>query len=118
MRCTGEEETAFAHMAAGRGVIFALPHMGNWEHAGAWIVLRGAGKFTTVAERLRPQSLYDRFVAFRESPGMEVLPHSGGASRFGVLARRLRASAWSACCANATSPGAGSRSAFSASLPG
>jgi KDO2-lipid IV(A) lauroyltransferase len=91
MRCTGEEETAFAHMAAGRGVIFALPHMGNWEHAGAWIVLRGAGKFTTVAERLRPESLYDRFVAFRESLGMEVLPHSGGASRFGELARRLRA---------------------------
>jgi len=91
MRCTGEEETAFAHMAAGRGVIFALPHMGNWEHAGAWIVLRGAGRFTTVAERLHPESLYDRFVAFRESLGMEVLPHTGGASRFGQLARRLRA---------------------------
>ena len=90
MRCTGEEETAFAHLAAGRGVIFALPHMGNWEHAGAWIVLRGAGKFTTVAERLHPESLYDRFVAFRESLGMEVLPHTGGASRFGQLARRLR----------------------------
>ena len=90
MRSTGEEQTAFRNMAAGRGVIFALPHMGNWEHAGAWIVLRGAGKFTTVAERLRPESLYDRFVAFREGLGMEVLPHSGGASRFGVLARRLR----------------------------
>jgi KDO2-lipid IV(A) lauroyltransferase len=71
-------------------VIFALPHMGNWEHAGAWIVLRGAGKVTTVAERLRPESLYDRFVAFRERLGMEVLPHSAGASRFGVLAQRLR----------------------------
>ncbi len=90
MRSMGEEQTAFRNMAAGRGVIFALPHMGNWEHAGAWIVLRGAGKFTTVAERLRPESLYDRFVAFREGLGMEVLPHSGGASRFGVLARRLR----------------------------
>jgi phosphatidylinositol dimannoside acyltransferase len=91
MRCVGEEETAFRNMAAGRGVIFALPHMGNWEHAGAWIVLRGAGKFTTVAERLRQQAVYERFVAFRESLGMEVLPHSGGASRFGVLAQRLRA---------------------------
>lgn len=89
MRCTGEEQTAFGHMAAGRGVIFALPHMGNWDHAGAWIVLRGA-KFTTVAERLRPEALYHRFVAFRENLGMEVLPHTGGASRFGVLARRLR----------------------------
>ena len=72
-------------------MIFALPHMGYWEHAGAWIVLRGAGKVTTVAERLRPESLYDRFVAFRERLGMEVLPHSAGASRFGVLAQRLRA---------------------------
>ena len=75
---------------AGRGVIFALPHMGNWEHAGAWIVLRGAAKVTTVAERLRPESLYDRFVTFRERLGMEVLPHSAGASRFGVLAQRLQ----------------------------
>ena len=41
MRAAGEEQTAFRHLAAGRGVIFALPHMGNWEHAGAWIVLRG-----------------------------------------------------------------------------
>jgi KDO2-lipid IV(A) lauroyltransferase len=91
MRAAGEEQSAFGHLAAGRGVIFALPHMGNWEHAGAWIVLRGAGKVTTVAERLRPESLYDRFVAFRERLGMEVLPHSAGASRFGVLAQRLQA---------------------------
>ncbi|MGH3156765.1 MAG: phosphatidylinositol mannoside acyltransferase [Streptosporangiaceae bacterium] len=91
MRCTGEEQTAFAHLAAGRGVIFALPHMGNWEHAGAWIVARGVDRFTTVAERLKPESVYDKFVAFRESLGMEVLPATGGTSRFGVLAQRLRA---------------------------
>jgi KDO2-lipid IV(A) lauroyltransferase len=42
-----------------------------------------------VAERLKPESLYDRFVAYRESLGMEVLPHTGG-SAFGTLARRLR----------------------------
>lgn len=46
--------------------------------------------FTTVAERLRPETLYDRFVAYRQGLGMEVLPHSGGAA-FGTLARRLRA---------------------------
>jgi phosphatidylinositol dimannoside acyltransferase len=90
MRCTGEEQAAFAYLAAGRGVIFALPHMGNWEHAGAWIVARGARSLTTVAERLKPESVYDRFVAFRESLGMEVLPATGGVSRFGVLAQRLR----------------------------
>ena len=91
MRAAGEEQTAFRHLAAGRGVIFALPHMGNWEHAGAWIVARGVQGFTTVAERLKPDSVYDKFVAFRESLGMEVLPATGGVSRFGVLAQRLRA---------------------------
>src|ERR1039457_2686340 len=57
----------------------------------AWIIARGAGSFTTVAERVQPESVYDRFVAFREGLGMEVLPASGGASRFGILAQRLRA---------------------------
>jgi lauroyl/myristoyl acyltransferase len=91
MRAIGEEQTAFAHMAAGRGVIFALGHMGNWEHAGAWIIARGAGKFTTVMERLKPESVYDSFVEFRESLGFEVLPATGGARPFGILAQRLRA---------------------------
>jgi KDO2-lipid IV(A) lauroyltransferase len=85
------EQAAFAQLAAGRGVIFALPHMGNWEVAGAWIIARGAGKFTTVAERLKPESVYLRFLAFREALGFEVLPATGGNSRFGVLAQRLRA---------------------------
>ncbi len=76
--------------AAGRGVVLALPHTGNWDQAGAWGVLTGM-PFTTVAERLRPASLFDRFVAFRESLGMEVIPLTGGDNPFGVLARRLRA---------------------------
>ncbi len=91
MRASGEEQTAFAYLAAGRGVVFALPHMGNWEQAGAWIIARGAGKFTTVAERLKPESVYLRFLAFREALGFEVLPASGGGNRFGILAQRLRA---------------------------
>jgi phosphatidylinositol dimannoside acyltransferase len=86
----GQEDTAFSHLAAGRGVIFALPHMGNYEQAGAYIVRRGAGSFTTVAERLKPERVYDEFVAFRESLGMEVLPHVGGADPFEQLASRLR----------------------------
>ena len=87
----GGEQAGFAQMAAGRGVVFALPHTGNWEVAGAWIIARGAGKFTTVAERLEPESVFLRFLAFRESLGFEVLPATGGNSRFGVLAQRLRA---------------------------
>ncbi|MER7624101.1 phosphatidylinositol mannoside acyltransferase [Streptomyces sp. NPDC126503] len=77
-------------LAAGRGVVLALPHLANWDLAGVWVT-RGLGvPFTTVAERLKPESLYDRFVAYRESLGMEVVPHNGGAA-FGTLARRLRA---------------------------
>ncbi|MDT3444782.1 MULTISPECIES: phosphatidylinositol mannoside acyltransferase [unclassified Pseudofrankia] len=64
--------------AAGKGMILALPHMGNWEQAGAWLAGTGV-PFTTVAERLKPESLFDRFVAFRESLGMEVIPLTGGA---------------------------------------
>ncbi|MFE6161787.1 phosphatidylinositol mannoside acyltransferase [Streptomyces sp. NPDC056486] len=77
-------------LAAGKGVIIALPHLGNWDLAGAWVTTKLETPFTTVAERLKPETLYDRFVAYRESLGMEVLPHEGG-SAFGTLARRLRA---------------------------
>ncbi|GAA0292416.1 phosphatidylinositol mannoside acyltransferase [Streptomyces polychromogenes] len=76
-------------LASGRGVIVALPHLANWDLAGAWVTGHVGVPFTTVAERLKPESLYDRFVAYRQSLGMEVLPHSGGAA-FGTLARRLR----------------------------
>jgi phosphatidylinositol dimannoside acyltransferase len=76
-------------IASGRGVILALPHMANWDLAGAWVTTALETPFTTVAERLEPETLYDRFVAYREGLGMEVLPHSGG-SAFGTLARRLR----------------------------
>jgi KDO2-lipid IV(A) lauroyltransferase len=83
-------ERIFDAAAQGRGVICALPHSGNWDHAGAWLVGRGV-RFTTVAERLKPEQLYDRFVAFRESLGMEVLPLTGGRPPFEVLVERLRA---------------------------
>jgi KDO2-lipid IV(A) lauroyltransferase len=77
-------------MASGRGAVLALPHMGNWDLAGAWIVLRGY-PFTTVAERVKPEKLFDRFVAYREGLGMEVLPLTGGANTLATLAKRLRA---------------------------
>lgn len=78
-------------MAAGRGAVLALPHMGNWDLAGAWIASAGGYPFTTVAERLKPESLFDRFVAYREGLGMEVLPLTGSdISVIGTLARRLR----------------------------
>jgi lauroyl/myristoyl acyltransferase len=62
----------------GRGVVFALPHSGNWDAAGVWLVDFLGGPFMTVAERLRPESLYRRFLAFRETLGMRVVPLTGG----------------------------------------
>jgi lauroyl/myristoyl acyltransferase len=84
-------QVALDHLAAGRGVIFALPHAGNWDQAAAWIIAMGAGSITTVAERLKPESLYERFVRYREGLGMVVFPASGGDRPFGILARSLRA---------------------------
>ncbi|MFF2851311.1 phosphatidylinositol mannoside acyltransferase [Streptomyces sp. NPDC058001] len=91
---TGVEIKGLSHLtdqlASGRGALVALPHLGNWDLAGAWVTRALDIPFTTVAERLKPETLYDRFVAYREGLGMEVLPHTGG-SAFGTLARRLRA---------------------------
>jgi lauroyl/myristoyl acyltransferase len=87
----GHRQLIFDSLAAGRGVVIGLPHMGNWDQAGAWIIAKGAGSFTTVMERLQPETVYERFVTFREGLGMEVLPASGGARPFGILAQRLRA---------------------------
>jgi len=89
---SGDFQVVLDLLAAGRGAIFALPHMGNWDQAAAWIINRGAGSLTTVMERLKPESVYDKFVAFREGLGMEVLPASGGVvNNFSVLSERLRA---------------------------
>jgi phosphatidylinositol dimannoside acyltransferase len=79
------------YMKNGRGVIYALPHMGDFEQAGLWVNLYGAGSFTTVAERLKPESVFQRYLKFRGGLGMEVLPTTGGPHPFGVMAQRLRA---------------------------
>ncbi|MDQ1632510.1 MAG: phosphatidylinositol dimannoside acyltransferase [Frankiaceae bacterium] len=90
MHVDGEHRLGEA-MAVGRGMILALAHSGNWDHAGAWLVRKHGIRFTTVAERLEPAEVFDRFVAFRESLGMEVLPLTGGPPPSEVLAQRLRA---------------------------
>lgn len=62
---------------SGDGIIFVLTHSGNWDMAGMWLVDE-IGGFTTVAERLKPESLFDAFVEFRESLGFTILPLTGG----------------------------------------
>jgi KDO2-lipid IV(A) lauroyltransferase len=83
-------ENLGAALRAGNGAVLALPHSGNWDVAGVWLT-RHSGRFTTVAERLKPESLYRRFVAYREKLGFEILPLTGGRPPAGVLGERLRA---------------------------
>lgn len=78
-----------AAVDAGRGAIMVSPHAGNWDLAGAWACDR-YGSIVTVAERLRPEGLFDKFVAFRRSLGMNVLP-LGGDDTTRALIRGLRA---------------------------
>ena len=59
-------------IAAGTGVIVALPHSGNWDHAGAYFCAQGI-PLVTVAERLKPEKLFQKFLTYREAIGMEVL---------------------------------------------
>jgi len=78
-------------LRGGRGAVMALPHSGNWDMAGVWLAQK-YGTFTTVAERLQPESLYRRFIDYRESLGFEVLPLTGGERPpLEILAERLRA---------------------------
>ncbi|WP_054814059.1 phosphatidylinositol mannoside acyltransferase [Nocardia arizonensis] len=79
-----------AALTRGRGVVLVLPHSGNWDMAGVWLV-QHYQKLSTVAERLEPESLFERFVAYRESLGFEVFPLTGGAEPpYPRLAARLR----------------------------
>lgn len=73
------KEHSDASIASGRGVIFALTHSGNWDMAGVFCVNHYGG-FTTVAERVKPEVLFDAFVDYRESLGFTVVPLTGGSA--------------------------------------
>lgn len=108
---TEGEELLRGAYAEGNGLILALPHCGNWDQAGAWLAATGI-RFTTVAERLEPAPVFDRFVAFRQGLGMEVVPLTGGAAPFEVLADRLRDGRTLCLLADRDLPGSGREVSF------
>src|SRR3954454_17482553 len=75
--CHGIEHVADG-VAAGRGAVLALPHLGNWDFAGAWLALQGFD-VTVVAEPVEPPELFDWFVETRVRLGMRVIPLSPSA---------------------------------------
>ena len=70
-----------------RGVVVALPHAGNWDHAGSFFCSQGI-PLVTVVERLKPVRLFEKFLEYRQAIGMEALPLDGRV--MGTLASRLR----------------------------
>ena len=70
------EQLLIDAIEAKTGVIVAVPHAGNWDHAGAYFCAKGI-RLVTVAERLKPEKLFLKFLAYREAMGMEVLPLDG-----------------------------------------
>jgi KDO2-lipid IV(A) lauroyltransferase len=66
------EELLTGPMKSGKGVVVALPHAGNWDHAGSYFCAMGF-PLVTVAERLKPEALFNRFLEYRQNIGMEVL---------------------------------------------
>ena len=74
-------------IAAKTGVIVTLPHAGNWDHAGAYFCAKGI-HLVTVAEHLKPEKLFLKFLSYRQAMGMEVLPLDGRV--LGTLEQRLR----------------------------
>jgi phosphatidylinositol dimannoside acyltransferase len=75
-------------MAAGNGVVLALPHVGSWEWGGAFLATDGY-PMTSVAERIEPPELFDWFVEQRRAMGLTIVPLDNESS--GVILRTLRA---------------------------
>lgn len=75
-------------MAKG-GCVVALPHSGNWDHAGVWAMLRGY-HLVTVAEQLKPEAVFQKFLDYRTSLGMEVHPLGKDPRLVARLAESLR----------------------------
>jgi KDO2-lipid IV(A) lauroyltransferase len=75
--CHGIDQV-HAAVADGLGALLVLPHLGNWDFAGAWLAGQGF-TVTVVAEPLEPRELYDWFVTTRARLGMRVIPLSSSA---------------------------------------
>ncbi|MEO7268980.1 MAG: phosphatidylinositol mannoside acyltransferase [Knoellia sp.] len=71
-------------LAADGSLICFLGHLGNWDLAGAWSAVH-LGPVTTVAERLKPEEVFEEFLEFRTGLGMTILPLTGGPAPFPLL---------------------------------
>ncbi len=74
----------------GNGVILALPHVGNWEAAGAFAAEHGLGVLA-VAEALRNERIVEWFISIRNALGIDVVIARKGGNTTRALLERLHA---------------------------
>lgn len=89
MRVDGYEHIQGA-VDAGTGCVIALPHMGNWDAAGAWIASLGV-PMVSVAEDLRPPRLMELFLRHRQDLGMTIEVLTKGGNVMSKLMGHVRA---------------------------
>ena len=88
--CTVDgEELIHEAKAKGRGIVLALPHMGNWESAGAKAEAIGI-PVLAAAEGLSNQKIVDWFVDVRAHLGIETVVIGKGNRVTALLAQRLK----------------------------
>ncbi len=71
-----------------QGCIVALPHAGNWDHAAAYFCSTGI-TLTAVVEKLKPEAIFKKFLAYRQSIGIEAISHKE--KTIPILTQRLQA---------------------------
>ena len=72
-------EHLHAALAAGRGAVVALPHVGSWEWGGRWLALEGM-PMSAVVEQIEPPQLFEWFVSKRAAMGLTAVPLGAGSS--------------------------------------
>ena len=70
------------------GAVLTLPHLANWDWAGAWAASY-FGSLVTVAERLRPEGVFQKFLKARTSRGITLMPLTGEGGTYEFLRDHL-----------------------------
>ena len=93
-----------AAIAAGNGAVLALPHLGNWDFAGAWLAGQGH-VVTVVAEPVEPAELFAWFIETRRELGMRVIALSPAAGAETLAALRANEAVCLLCDRDLTGDG-------------
>ena len=93
------------------GIVIALPHMGNWDLAGAWAA-NYFGQLCTVAERLRPEGVYQKFLKVRRKLGLTLIGLDGDGNPYEFLKSNLLKGAPAALLADRDVSGTGISNTF------